>query len=50
MGDLDRTIRRDNGTEEVKVLVRYLTSSRDYMLGQEQELKNSRVEIGRRDS
>jgi pSer/pThr/pTyr-binding forkhead associated (FHA) protein len=47
MGDLDRTIRRDNGTEEVQVLVRYLTGSRDYMLGQEQELKNSRIEIGR---
>lgn len=47
MGDLDRTIRRDNGTGEIKVLVRYLTGSRDYMLGQEQELKNSRIEIGR---
>ena len=47
MGDLDRTIRRDNGTGEIKVLVRYLTGSRDYMLGQEQELKNGRIEIGR---
>jgi ribosomal 50S subunit-recycling heat shock protein len=47
MGDLDRTIRRDNGTGEIKVLVRYLTGSRDYMLGQEQELKNSPIEIGR---
>ena len=47
MGDLDRTIRRENGTGEVKVLVRYLTGSTDYMLGQEQELKNSRIEIGR---
>lgn len=47
MGDLDRTIRRDNGTGEIKVLVRYLTGSRDYMLGQEQELTNNRIEIGR---
>ena len=47
MGDLDRTIRRDNGPGEVQFYIRYLTSSRDYKLGQEQELKNSRIEIGR---
>jgi pSer/pThr/pTyr-binding forkhead associated (FHA) protein len=47
MGDLDRTIRRDNDAGEVRVYVRYLTSSRDYLLGQEQELKNNRIEIGR---
>lgn len=47
MGDLDRTIRRENATGNTKVLVRYLTSSRDYLLGQEQELTNSQIEIGR---
>ena len=47
MGDLDRTIRRDNDAGEIRVYVRYLTSSRDYLLGQEQELKNNRIEIGR---
>ena len=47
MGDLDKTIRRDNGAGEVQFYIRYLTSSRDYKLGQEQELKNSRIEIGR---
>lgn len=47
MGDLDRTIRRDSGTGEIKIFIRYLTGSIDYMLGQEQELKSSRIEIGR---
>ena len=47
MGDLDRTIRRDNDAGEVQFYIRYLTSSRDYKLGQEQELKNSKIEIGR---
>ena len=47
MGDLDRTIRRDHGSSEVQVFIRYLTSSRDYVLGQEQEIKKERIEIGR---
>ena len=47
MGDLDRTIRRDHGSSEVQVFIRYLTSSRDYVLGQEQEIKKDRIEIGR---
>lgn len=47
MGDLDRTIRRNNDAGEVRVYIRYLTGSRDYLLGQEQELKNSKIEIGR---
>lgn len=47
MGDLDRTIRRNNNNEEVQVFLRYLTSSRDYILGQEQEIKKNQIEIGR---
>ena len=50
MGDLDRTIRRDHGSSEVQVFIRYLTGSKDYSLGQEQEIKKDRIEIGRASS